>query len=103
MRSFFSVCFFFVCLASFTLGVSSTSFAKEPPEPKTKSTGGFVCFSIEVAPTPTNTPATLSCQTLCVRQGAACTGVTSFINPSPTCESPAPIGSCRCCKVEGLK
>ena len=59
--------------------------------------GGLMCFTI--TPDSSETQFFTTCNDLCAKQGSACMGVTSALNPPQSCESPAQSETCRCCKV----
>lgn len=64
--------------------------------------GGLTCFTI--LPPATKAPLLPpSCNALCAKEDAVCSGVASPLNPPATCEDSAFAKACRCCKVGGVK
>gem|GEM_PF-2286495 len=82
----------FTCLF---LALALSACDASPPKPQ--SIGGLSCFT--VLP---DKKAPRSCDDLCGEQSAVCTGLTSPLNPPPTCEDNSvnnAFSVCRCCKV----
>ena len=87
-----------ICIAAAIAAFPLTGVAAG--ESPSAHAGGLICFTPKLPP-PDAGKTTPSCDMLCAAQHAACTGVTSHINPPPDCATPidALIATCRCCKL----
>lgn len=94
----------FLLLLFLTAFAFQPAKAENPEISPTVTQGGLTCFTI----TPPEEPRKdykdrPSCDDLCGKQGAACSGVTNgAYNPPTKCEDPPPRNAavCRCCKVK---
>lgn len=101
-----SLVFLAIILAVAFLGLSSQVFAKndEPVISPSVTQGSLSCFTITPGDEPQDYAKRPSCDALCGKQGAACTGVTNgALNPPTKCEdaASASFAVCRCCKASG--